>query len=113
MSAQSRGLLVVDKEIYPGDETFARDVIEGLTQALKSLPCKYFYDEEGSRLFRDISHSFLRERGPDNVPSQVFHRGFFPGMDAGATKNLKPGMSPGFQELNKIGSDFAFSEKLR
>jgi hypothetical protein len=47
--------------------------------------------------FREISQAFLRERGPDNVPRQVFHRGFFPGMDAGAAKNLKPEMPPGFQ----------------
>ena len=55
MSAQSRVLRVADKGIYPGDETFARDVLEGLTRAPKSLPCKYFYDEEGSRLFQQIT----------------------------------------------------------
>jgi len=55
MPAQSRVLRSVDKEICPGDETFARDVIEGLTRAPKSLPCKYFYDEEGSRLFQQIT----------------------------------------------------------
>jgi L-histidine Nalpha-methyltransferase len=55
MSTQSRVLRAVDKEIYPGDETFARDVIDGLTRTPKSLPSKYFYDDEGSRLFRQIT----------------------------------------------------------
>jgi dimethylhistidine N-methyltransferase len=33
---------------------FAEDVRDGLTRELKSLPCKYFYDERGSRLFSRI-----------------------------------------------------------
>lgn len=33
---------------------FARDVREGLTAPHKRLPCCYFYDEEGSRLFEAI-----------------------------------------------------------
>jgi dimethylhistidine N-methyltransferase len=35
-------------------ERFRRDVIEGLSQSQKTLPSKYFYDEEGSRLFDEI-----------------------------------------------------------
>jgi L-histidine Nalpha-methyltransferase len=35
-------------------EEFARDVIEGLRKDPKELPCKYFYDDEGSRLFDAI-----------------------------------------------------------
>lgn len=38
----------------PQVEDFRRDVIEGLSQPQKSLPCKYFYDERGSRLFEEI-----------------------------------------------------------
>ena len=48
-------MLLTDNEICTDDGAFARDVIEGLTQTPKSLPCKYFYDEEGSRLFRLIT----------------------------------------------------------
>jgi L-histidine Nalpha-methyltransferase len=31
------------------------DVIQGLTQTLKTLPCKYFYDDRGSELFEQIT----------------------------------------------------------
>ena len=30
------------------------DVLEGMTQPQKSLPCKYFYDGYGSKLFEQI-----------------------------------------------------------
>lgn len=33
---------------------FARDVAAGLTASPKTLPCCYFYDQEGSALFEDI-----------------------------------------------------------
>jgi len=36
------------------DETFLGDVIYGLSQPQKQLPCKYFYDEVGSALFDQI-----------------------------------------------------------
>lgn len=36
------------------DSTFYADVVAGLSQAPKTLPCKYFYDERGSRLFEEI-----------------------------------------------------------
>ncbi|HEY8562064.1 MAG TPA: L-histidine N(alpha)-methyltransferase [Pyrinomonadaceae bacterium] len=35
-------------------DTFAADVLEGLSATPKSLSSKYFYDDEGSRLFRKI-----------------------------------------------------------
>ena len=35
-------------------EAFARDVREGLSRSRKSLPCRWFYDREGSRLFEEI-----------------------------------------------------------
>jgi dimethylhistidine N-methyltransferase len=35
-------------------ETFADDVRDGLSGRPKSLPCRYFYDAEGSRLFEEI-----------------------------------------------------------
>ncbi len=34
---------------------FARDVFRGLSRSPKSLPSKYFYDAEGSRLFQQIT----------------------------------------------------------
>ncbi|RMA64396.1 L-histidine N(alpha)-methyltransferase [Ulvibacter antarcticus] len=36
------------------DKTFAQDVISGLTSKEKKLSSKYFYDDEGSRIFREI-----------------------------------------------------------
>ena len=35
-------------------DQFLRDVLAGLTAPEKSLPCKYFYDEAGSKLFERI-----------------------------------------------------------
>lgn len=37
------------------DQSFAQDVIAGLSQQPKKLPPKYFYDETGSKLFEQIT----------------------------------------------------------
>ena len=36
-------------------ETFAADVLMGLSGTMKSLPSKYFYDDEGSKIFQEIT----------------------------------------------------------
>ncbi len=36
------------------NDTFAREILEGLTSTPKRLPSKYFYDKEGDRLFQEI-----------------------------------------------------------
>lgn len=36
------------------NEQFLSDVVAGLSQEQKTLPCKYLYDEDGSRLFEAI-----------------------------------------------------------
>src|SRR5207253_5972000 len=36
-------------------ETFRAEVMSGLSRRHKTLPCKYFYDEAGSRLFERIT----------------------------------------------------------
>jgi dimethylhistidine N-methyltransferase len=36
---------------------FKQDVMQGLSQAQKSIPCKWFYDETGSALFEAITHT--------------------------------------------------------
>ena len=41
--------------VIPLDEEFAAAVIAGLSQAQKSLPCRYFYDARGSELFEEIT----------------------------------------------------------
>lgn len=38
----------------PGQEQFRLDVLSGLRSPVRTLPCKYFYDEIGSKLFDDI-----------------------------------------------------------
>jgi L-histidine N-alpha-methyltransferase len=38
----------------PVDQPLLRDAIEGLTAEVKTLPCKYLYDERGSELFDRI-----------------------------------------------------------
>src|SRR5688572_8302285 len=35
-------------------DQFAEDVLNGLSSSPKTLSSKYFYDDEGSRLFREI-----------------------------------------------------------
>ncbi len=54
----------IDQDIYgqsPTDtptadltKTFTQDILAGLTNSSKSLPCVYFYDGRGSRLFESI-----------------------------------------------------------
>ena len=39
---------------FPGETDFSQDVISGLHQSPRSIPPKYFYDTEGSRLFESI-----------------------------------------------------------
>lgn len=46
-------LSLVD-ESTPQNDEFLNDVLMGLTQSKKTLPCKYFYDEKGSQLFEAI-----------------------------------------------------------
>ena len=43
-----------DVEILNSHQEFASDVLSGLSGDVKALPCKYIYDERGSRLFRKI-----------------------------------------------------------
>ena len=42
-------------DLSPSVEQFRADVLHGLGTVPKSIPCKYFYDEHGSRLFDRIT----------------------------------------------------------
>ncbi len=53
-------------------DTFAADVAAGLTNAQKTLPSKYLYDDVGSRLFEAIT--VLPEYGPTRAEARLFHR---------------------------------------
>lgn len=57
------------KETSPGLNSFAREVGQGLLKSPKSLPCKYIYDDEGSRLFREIME--LPEYYPTRCEAEI------------------------------------------
>jgi uncharacterized SAM-dependent methyltransferase len=42
------------QQIAPLEESFADCLIAGLSRSPKDIPCKYFYDQEGSELFERI-----------------------------------------------------------
>jgi uncharacterized SAM-dependent methyltransferase len=42
-------------QLNPAHNEMLRDVLLGLSASQKSLSCKYFYDDEGSRLFDEIT----------------------------------------------------------
>jgi dimethylhistidine N-methyltransferase len=48
------GVEWIAADVKEGRAEFARDVTAGLTARPKRLPCRYFYDVEGSRLFEAI-----------------------------------------------------------
>jgi len=54
------------------DGEFLRDVVAGLSKTPKSLPCKYFYDEAGSRLFDRICR--LAEYYPTRCEMAILER---------------------------------------
>lgn len=57
MTSFNQNTCYVLKSDFPqqtGLRGFYEDVIAGLSQSPKALPCKYFYDEAGSILFTDI-----------------------------------------------------------
>ncbi|MEX0590343.1 MAG: L-histidine N(alpha)-methyltransferase [Xanthobacteraceae bacterium] len=54
MASLASNLLRSDTE-EDARAAFARDVVAGLTASRKVLRAKYFYDEEGSRLFEEIT----------------------------------------------------------
>lgn len=41
-------------DVSPETEFFYRDIVHGLSQPKKTIPCKYFYDEKGLSLFNQI-----------------------------------------------------------
>ena len=54
------------------DPKFADAVIDGLSHADKSLPCRYFYDEIGSELFEDITRT--RDYYPTRTETLILRR---------------------------------------
>ena len=62
--------LSADAPAAAPDPTFLADVLAGLSGDPKSLPCKYFYDETGSRLFTQITG--VPEYYPTRTEAAIF-----------------------------------------
>jgi dimethylhistidine N-methyltransferase len=56
-------------DFQPELETFREDVVRGLQQPDKSIPCKYLYDERGSQLFDQICE--LEEYYPTRTEIEI------------------------------------------
>ncbi len=56
-------------ESPPARDGFLSETIAGLSQPQKMLPCKFFYDEHGSRLFNEICE--LEEYYPTRAENQI------------------------------------------
>jgi dimethylhistidine N-methyltransferase len=56
-------------ESLPSRDGFLSETIAGLSQPKKMLPCKFFYDELGSRLFNEICE--LAEYYPTRTENQI------------------------------------------
>src|SRR5277367_4623374 len=53
----------------PSCDGFLSEVVAGLSRPEKTLPCKFLYDEEGSRLFNEICE--LEEYYPTRTENQI------------------------------------------
>jgi dimethylhistidine N-methyltransferase len=67
---------VVEEQVGNGAtltaEHFRRDLLAGLSLGKKRLPCKYFYDERGARLFEAICE--LEEYYPTRTEMKILRR---------------------------------------
>jgi dimethylhistidine N-methyltransferase len=59
-------------DFTPTAEAFRGDVLAGLAQQPRHLPCKYFFDDRGSRLFEEIWG--LREYYPTRTELAIMRR---------------------------------------
>jgi len=53
----------------PSRDGFLSEAVAGLSKPQKTLPCKFFYDEQGSRLFNEICE--LEEYYPTRTENQI------------------------------------------
>ncbi|HEY0268934.1 MAG TPA: L-histidine N(alpha)-methyltransferase [Methyloradius sp.] len=54
------------------NQLFLQDVLKGLSQPQKTLPCKWFYDETGSKLFEEITQT--AEYYPTRVETRLLQK---------------------------------------
>ncbi len=62
---------MIAREVIPLPE-YAQEVVQGLTAPQKTLPCKLFYDDRGSRLFEEITT--LPEYYPTRTELEILQR---------------------------------------
>jgi dimethylhistidine N-methyltransferase len=68
MTAKS-GIALVDLDEDGVDRAFRADVLAGLRQRQKAVPARWFYDEEGSRLFEEITR--VEEYYPTRAETEI------------------------------------------
>ena len=66
---QHNGLALVTRDEDGVDTAFRSDVLEGLAQAQKAVPARWFYDDAGSQLFEDITQ--LPEYYPTRAETEI------------------------------------------
>jgi dimethylhistidine N-methyltransferase len=66
------GLRIIDEDAAGVDNAFREDVLNGLAQRQKAIPSRWFYDEEGSRLFEAITE--LPEYYPTRAETEILAR---------------------------------------
>ncbi len=64
-----QGITLVDRDEAGIDRAFRADVLNGLRQPQKAVPARWFYDEEGSRLFEQITG--LEEYYPTRAETEI------------------------------------------
>jgi dimethylhistidine N-methyltransferase len=72
MKSQSETREIEELFDSPCLRQFANEVAAGLSRDPKSLPCKYLYDEEGSRIFKEIME--LEEYYPTRCETEIIAR---------------------------------------
>ncbi|HTH95894.1 MAG TPA: L-histidine N(alpha)-methyltransferase [Stellaceae bacterium] len=82
-------------DLEPSLEEFRAAVLEGLAGAQKTLPCKFFYDAEGSRLFERICE--LPEYYPTRTESRILrdHAGDIADLAGPAVRLVELGSGAG------------------
>ena len=64
-----KGLALVNLDETGVDRDFRADVLQGLSEAQKAIPARWFYDDAGSRLFEDITR--LLEYYPTRAETEI------------------------------------------
>jgi dimethylhistidine N-methyltransferase len=69
---QNRTFDIVNDALSADQQTMLDDVLAGLARAQKSIPPKYFYDQQGSLIFDEITE--LPEYYPTRAETQIMQR---------------------------------------